>query len=287
MNKLTDTRRAAVIGALCEGTSVRATCRLTGTAKGTVLRLLAEVGQAAQEYQNKTLVNLPMKRVECDEIWSFVGAKEKNTQPELRGTAERGDAWVWTAIDAESKLAVCWQVGPRDADSAKALMEGVAARVAGRIQITTDGLRFYLNAVEEAFDWNGADFARLVKLFGGDTESSKGGLGKYSPAPVVGTIKEPIFGNPDEALISTSYVERTNLTMRMQMRRFTRLTNAFSKKLENHAHAVSLFFLHYNFCRAHQTLTADKKGVKCPPAMAAGIADHVWKIEEIVALLSN
>lgn len=201
MNKLTDTRRAAVIGALCEGLSVRATCRLTGTAKGTVLKLLAEVGQAAEDYQNVALVNLPTKRVECDEIWSFVGAKEKNTQPELRGTAERGDAWVWTAIDADNKLAVAWQVGPRDADSAKALMEGVAARVAGR--------------------------------------------------------------------------------------RFTRLTNAFSKKLENHAHAVSLFFLHYNFCRAHQTLTMDKKGVKCTPAMAAGIADHVWKIEEIVALLSN
>lgn len=286
MNKLTDARRSAVIGALCEGMSIRATCRLTGTAKGTVLRLLAEIGQAAQEYQNATLVALNSKRVECDEIWSFVGAKESNTAPEYRGTAERGDAWVWTAIDADSKLAVCWQVGPRDAESAKALMEGVAARVAGRVQISTDGLSFYLSAVEHAFGWNGADYGQIVKKYGAAV-SGQYKAGRYSSPPVVGAEKATVMGNPDERFISTSFVERANLTMRMQMRRFTRLTNAFSKKLDNHGHAVSLFFMHYNFCRAHQTLTENKKGIRTTPAMAAGIADHVWKIEEIVALISN
>ncbi len=283
MNILPTAKRAAILGALCEGMSVRATCRLTGTAKGTVLKLLGEIGAACLAYSERTLVNLPCERVQCDEVWSFVGAKNKNTAPELRGTAQRGDAWTWTALCADTKLAVAWHVGPRDADSAASLMDSVAARVANRLQITTDGLAFYRPATERAFGWTGADFAQLVKVYG----PSNVPAGKYSPSEFVGATKVPVFGWPDEKHISTSYVERSNLTIRMNIRRFTRLTNAFSKKLENHAHAVSLFMLHYNFCRPHQTLTKAKKGIHTTPAMAAGISDHVWKMEEVVALLAS
>ncbi len=280
MNRLSLERRTRVIAALVEGNSVRATCRMTGTAKGTVLRLLAEVGQACLDYQRGVMVNLPCRRVQCDEIWSFVGSKDRNTKPELRGTGERGDVWTWTAICADTKLVPVWHVGTRDASAASMFMDDLAPRLASRVQLTTDGHRAYLSAVEGAFGWNGADYAMLVKIYGPAPEGQR----RYSPPQIIGTETHWVMGTPDPDHVNTSFAERQNLTMRMQMRRFTRLTNAFSKKLENHMHAISLHFMWYNFARSHQTLTRANGGIHTTPAMAAGIADRVWKIEDIVAL---
>lgn len=282
MNRLSTERRALVIRALVEGNSIRSTCRMTGTAKGTVLRLLADVGAVCSAYQDQALRNLPCQRVQVDEIWSFVGAKEKNTPRELRGTAERGDVWTWTAICADTKLVPSWYVGVRDAEAARTFIADLESRLASRVQLTSDGLLMYLTAVEGAFGWNGVDYAMLQKHYANVPSS-----GRYSPPECVGAEKKEIMGEPDPAHISTSYVERQNLTMRMQMRRFTRLTNAFSKKLENHAAAISLHFMHYNFGRPHQTLTKARGGIHTTPAMAAGVASHVWKTEEIVGLLEN
>lgn len=279
MNRLSAERRVQVISALVEGNSIRSTCRMTGTAKGTVLTLLADAGAACLEYQDATLRNLQCRRLQCDEIWSFCYSKEKNVPTAKLNEFGYGDVWTWTAIDADTKLVPCWTVGLRDATTAQLFMVSLAERLAHRVQLTTDGYRSYLQAVAGAFGAD-IDYAQLIKLYGNDPEAEK----RYSPAKCTGIEIKPIVGNPDPAHISTSYVERQNLTMRMGMRRFTRLTNAFSKKVENLEHAISLHFMHYNFARPHKTLS---KSAPSTPAMAAGVADHIWSIREIVALIEE
>jgi IS1 family transposase len=274
MNTLTEAKRVQVIAALVEGNSIRATVRMTGVAKNTVTKLLVEVGTACAEYQDKVLRNLPCKRIQCDEIWNFCYAKDKNLPAEKQGQFGFGSVWTWAAIDAETKLIPSWQVGTRDAGTAFAFMHDLAGRLRNRVQLTTDGHRAYLNAVESAFG-SQIDYAMLVKLYGSDSHDTK-----YSPAECIGIQTVSVNGNPNPRYISTSFVERQNLTMRMGMRRFTRLTNGFSKKVENLRHAVALHFMHYNFCRVHQTL-------RVTPAMEAGVATHVWGIAEIVGLLST
>ena len=275
MNKLSPERRAGVIRCLAEGNSIRSTVRITGAAKNTVTKLLVELGHACWEYQNQALRELASKRVQCDEIRSFVGCKEKNLPEAKRGEFGVGDVWTWTAMDADTKLMICWQVGDRNAREAYDLICDLESRLANRVQLTTDGLRIYLTAVEEVFGAD-IDYAMLVKLYGSDAEGEK----RYSPPVCLAAEKTPISGRPDPKHVSTSYIERQNLTMRMNLRRFTRLTNAFSKKLENHFCAVSLHFMYYNFARIHQTL-------KTTPAVAAGVTDHVWTVEEIVGLLGS
>lgn len=257
---------------------------MTGVAKNTVVKLLEEVGAACLAYQQEHLVSLPCKRLQCDEIWSFVGMKERQVDPALRGKVDLGDVWTWTALDADTKIVPCFHVGKRNGRDARSFMTDLAGRLANRVQLTTDGLKIYLTAVEDAFGWNGVDYAMLEKIYG---PSPDGPQRRYSPAECIGAIKNPVMGNPDSDHISTSHVERGNLTMRMGMRRFTRLTNAFSKKIENHRHAVALHFMHYNYCRPHMTLTRAEKGIYRTPAMAAGLTDHVWKVEELIALLPN
>jgi len=275
VNKMSVKRRTQVIACLVEGNSVRATCRMTGTAKGTVLKLLADLGQACREYQDRVLRELPCKRVQCDEIWSFCYAKGKNVPEDLRGQFGYGDVWTWTAICADTKLVPSWCIGSRDAGTAYVFIHDLASRLGERVQLTTDGHKAYLAAIEDAFGAD-VDYAMLVKLYGGDPRDEA----RYSPAACLGCRRDSISGDPDPAHVSTSYAERQNLTMRMSMRRFTRLTNAFSKKVENLEHAVSLHFMHYNFARVHQTL-------RVTPAMEAGITDHVWSLEEIVGLLGS
>ncbi len=274
MNKLSTEDRAKVVRCLVDGNSIRGTVRITGVAKNTIVKLLADLGCACSEFQDRTLRNLTCQRVQVDEIWSFVGSKDKNVKPENKGVLGHGDAWTWTAIDADTKLVPSWMVGHRDALWGTTFMKDLASRMANRIQLTSDGHKAYLVAVEEAFKGE-VDYSMLVKIYG----PGEAGAGRYSPAQCTGCKKRGITGNPDEAHVSTSYAERANLTMRMNMRRFTRLTNAFSKKLANLEHAVSLHFMHYNFCRVHMSL----KGKT--PAMAAGVADHVWTIEEVIGLL--
>lgn len=275
MNKLSRETRVQIVRALVEGNSIRATCRMTGAAKGTVLKLLADIGPVCAAWEDDHNVNLETRRVECDEIWSFVYAKEKNV-PNDKLAEMVGDVWTWTAIDADSKLMINWTIGMRDAETGLDFMQGVAKRLKNRVQLTTDGNRSYLYAVDHAFEGN-IDYAMLVKKYGTDKTAET----RYSPAVCTGATKEPVTGRPNPRHISTSYVERQNLTMRMSMRRFTRLTNAFSKKAENLAYAVALHFLYYNWARPHQTL----KGRT--PAMAAGLEDHVWTIEDIVGLLED
>src|SRR5579863_1928152 len=275
MNTLNQQRRAAVIAALVEGNSVRATSRMTGVAKGTILKLLADLGEACEAYQRKALRNLTCKRIQCDEIWNFCYAKQKNVPAEKQAEFGFGDVWTWVAIDSETKLIPTWAVGRRDAGTAFALIEDLASRLAHRIQLTTDGLRVYLDAVESAFG-SEIDYSMLVKMYGYDSQEERA----YSPAECIGTRVIPIMGNPRPQHISTSHVERQNLTMRMNMRRFTRLTNAFSKKVDNLKYSVAIHFMHYNFCRVHQTL-------RVTPAMEAGIADHVWTLGDVVALLDK
>ena len=279
-NKLTDSSRADIIRALCAGNSVRATTRLTGAAKATVLKLLVEIGEFCETYQDVVLRDLKTKRVEADEIWAFVGAKAKNATQD-----GQGDIWTYTALDADSKLMISWLVGPRNHANTHAFMADVADRLGNRVQLTTDGLSWYVAAVENAFGWKGVDFAQLIKAYGSSLEAGPGK--KYSPMECNGAIKTPILGKPDADFVSTSYVERSNLALRMGNRRFTRLTNGFSKKAENHAHAVSLFFMYYNFCKPHGTLTKGNRGIKRTPAMAAGLTDHVWSVEEILAKMSG
>ena len=273
MNTLNTERRAQVLKALVEGNSVRATVRMTGAAKDTVLKLLANIGRACAEYQKRVLVDLPCTQIQCDEIWSFCYAKDKNVPREKRGEFGFGDVWTWTALCADTKLVPSWMIGGRDAGTAFEFMQDLAKRLRYRVQLTTDGHRAYFNAVDSAFGAD-VDYAMLVKLYGQDRDTEA----TYSPAKVISCRAVPIFGNPDPRKISTSYVERQNLTMRMNMRRFTRLTNAFSKKAENHGHAVALHFMYYNFCRIHQTL-------RVTPAMEAGVSDHVWTLEEVAGLL--
>lgn len=278
MNKLTDVRRAAIVRRLVEGSSVRATARITGTSKATVLKLLVELGEFCSVYQDHVLRNLPCVRVEADEIWAFCGAKQRNaTQP------GQGDIWTFTAICSDTKLMVSWLVGARSPENAIAFMQDVAARLTNRVQLTTDGHGMYLTAVRSAFEFARVDYAMLVKTYG--QPEGVEGQRRYSPPVCTGAEKVRLIGRPDKELVSTSYVERQNLTMRMQMRRFTRLTNAFSKKAENHAHAVALHFMHYNFCRAHATLTKAAKGVHTTPAMAAGVTDRVWTVEDLLELM--
>jgi IS1 family transposase len=275
MNKLSIDKKVAVISALVEGCSIRSTVRMTGVAKGTILRLLAEVGQACAEYQDRVIRNVPAQRVQVDEIWSYVGCKEKNVTPENFDAQICGDVWTFTAIEAQTKLVISWMVGRRDAGCATAFLQDVQGRLANRIQLTTDGHKMYLVAVPDAFA-SEVDYAQLVKVYGNDPEGQK----RYSPAQCLGTKRVDIIGTPDHEHISTSYVERQNLNMRMNMRRFTRLTNAFSKKVENHIHSIALFHMHYNFARIHQTL-------RVTPAMEAGISRHVWSIHDIVTMTTT
>jgi IS1 family transposase len=275
MNTLTNERRTQVIKCLCEGLSIRSTVRLTGASKNTIIKLLHDVAIACIGYQDKTLRNIPSKRVQCDEIWSFCYAKDKNVPQEKRGQFGFGDVWTWTAIDSDSKLIISWLVGRRDAGTARDFIQDLADRLASRVQITTDGLRVYADAVESAFGSN-VDYAMLVKIYGNEGAPDT----KYSPAECIGCRTIDMAGSPKREDISTSHVERHNLTMRMSVRRFARLTNAFSKKLENHIAALALYFMYYNFCRVHQTL-------RVTPAMEAGISDHVWEVSEVVALLEN
>lgn len=274
MNKLSTKERVQIIAALVEGNSIRATCRMTGAAKGTVLKLLVDLGKACAKYQDEKLRGLSCKQIQCDEIWSFCYAKEKNVPEEMKGKLGFGDVWTWTAIDADSKLIVSYLVGDRSAGYARKFIDDLASRLASRVQLTTDGYKAYLTAVENSFG-SDIDYAMLDKIYNAPPRE---GQARYSQAECCGTRKIKIKGNPDIAKVSTSYVERQNLTMRMSMRRMTRLTNAFSKKIENQAHAVALHFMHYNFCRVHQTL-------RVTPAMEAKVSDHVWSLEEIAALL--
>ena len=274
MNRLSKQQRTQIITALVEGNSLRATARMCDVSFNTVLKLVPEIGIACADYQDKALRNLSCKLIQCDEIWSFVGSKEKNTRPERKDEGW-GDVWTWVAIDAETKLVPTFMVGTRGAQTAQRFMQDLASRLANRIQLTTDGHRVYLQAVEDAFG-SQIDYAMLVKMYGNDAESET----RYSPAEWVGSQSVAIMGDPEPSNISTSYVERQNLTMRMSMRRFTRLTNGFSKKVENHFWAIALHYMHYNFCRIHKTL-------RVTPAMAAGVTDHVWDISDIADLLES
>lgn len=274
MNKLPIAKRVQIISMLVEGSSLRSTSRVCDVSINTVTKLLVDVGRACLNFHNEKVVGVKSKRIECDEIWSFVYAKEKNKSEGMEGSA--GDVWTWMAIDADSKLIVSWLVGDRDADTARVFMNDVADRVAGRIQLTSDGLATYLEAVTDAFG-SQIDFAQLVKTYGNSNEEKNPTERKYSPAEYTGSKKTIISGNPEPSLISTSYVERQNLTMRMHMRRFTRLTNAFSKKIENHCHAIALHFVYYNFVKQHKTL-------RITPAMAAGLTKRFMSIEDIVSL---
>jgi IS1 family transposase len=276
MNQLSSEDRARVVSCLVEGNSLRSTTRMTGVHRTTVMKLLADLGEACSAYQDRVLRDLPCKRVQCDEIWSFVGCKEVNVpRPEKR--KGRGDVWTWTAIDPDTKLVPCWYVGNRDAGAAYHFMHDLAARLASRVQLTTDAHRPYLSAVDSAFGTE-IDYAQLVKIYGAPETSRYNAQVRYSPAVCMGAKKAVISGHPDYRHVSTSVCERQNLTMRMSMRRFTRLTNAFSKKVENLEHAVALHFMHYNFCRVHQSL-------RVTPAMETGVSDHVWSLDEVIDLL--
>jgi IS1 family transposase len=274
INRLSTAERARIVSCLVEGNSLRATARMTGFARMTIEKLLRDLGAACTAYQNEHLRNLRCARIQCDEIWSFCYAKRKNVTAKIaKAHPDAGDVWTWTAIDADSKLVPSWLVAGRDAASAWTFMQDVASRLKHRVQLTTDAHKPYLNAVDDAFGMD-IDYAMLQKIYGNDPE----GESRYSPAKCLGVDCKIVQGDPDPRHISTTYVERQNLTMRMHMRRFTRLTNAFSKKVEMHAAAVALHFMHYNFARIHQSL-------RVTPAMEAGVSTHVWSAADIAALL--
>lgn len=276
MNVLSISERVQVVRCLVDGCSMRATSRITGVARNTIDKLLVELGAACSQYQDISLQNLRSERIQIDECWAFCFAKSKNVKPEhFEDGGYAGDVWTWAAIDADTKLIPCWAIGQRDAATATHFVDDLAGRLSNRIQLTSDGLGAYLGAVARAFQ-GAVDYAQLVKVYNQTIEGQK----RYSPAECIGCERKLVTGDPDPQHISTSYIERANLTMRMGMRRFTRLTNAFSKKLENHAAAVSLHMMHYNFVRVHQTL-------KTTPAVAAGVADHIWSFEEMVSLLDS
>jgi IS1 family transposase len=270
MNRLPLAKRSQILGLLIEGNSLRAISRLADVSINTVTKLLIDLGLVCSDYQNKTLRNLPCKRIQVDEVWSFVYAKQKNVPQSKVGAA--GDIWTWTAICADTKLVPSWLVGSRDAEAGTKFICDLSRRLANRVQLTSDGHSAYLEAVEAGFGAD-IDYAMLVKLYGQPVDGQK----RYSPAQIIGLRKHCCSGKPDPKHISTSFAERNNLTMRMGLRRFTRLTNAFSKKVENHAHAVAIHFMYYNFARIHKSL-------RITPAMAAGVSDHVWSLEEIVNL---
>ena len=273
MNKLDREARSRILHLLCEGNSIRAVTRLTGASKKAVSRLMVDAGQAAAWYQDRVFQNLTCKRIQVDEIWAFVYAKQKNVPLAKKAPPNAGDVWTWTAIDADTKLIPSWFVGGRDSDAAMIFMDDLASRLANRVQLTSDGHKAYLEAVEGAFG-SDVDYAMLVKIYGPSLEGEK----RYSPAECIGAVKHRIEGNPDPKYVSTSFAERSNLSVRMHTRRFTRLTNAFSKKVENHAHSVALFAMYYNFVRIHKTLRAT-------PAMAAKVTERLWEIGDIVDVL--
>jgi IS1 family transposase len=273
MNRLSTNERARIVAALVEGNRLQATARMTGFARMTVERLLRELGAACATMQDEKLRDLPCKRIQCDEIWSFDYSKQKNVPVDNEGQVGYGDVWTWVAIDADTKLVPSWRVGPRDAGTAYELMQDLASRLRNRVQLTTDGQKPYLAAVESAFGAD-IDYAMLVKLYGASGENET----RYSPAKYLGAIPQDVTGTPDPKHISTSYVERQNFTMRMSMRRFTRLTNAFSKKVEMHVTSIALHYAYYNFVKIHQTL-------RVTPAMAAGVTDRLWSVEDLVGLL--
>jgi IS1 family transposase len=276
MNRLPLERRAQMLSMIAEGNSLRAVSRMADVAFNTVVKLLLDVAIACEQYQDEALRGLKCKRVQCDEIWAFVYAKSKNVPEEHAGELGYGDVWTWTAIDADSKLLLSWAVGRRDAFTGNAFIRDLASRLNHRVQVTTDGHKVYLEAIEGAFGAD-VDYGMLVKMYEGDSGKRASAEQRYSPAHCTGAQKQRITGNPDPAHISTSFAERQNLTMRMSMRRFTRLTNAFSKKLDNHKAAVAFYAMWYNFARVHQTL-------RVTPAMEAGVSDHVWSALEIAAL---
>jgi IS1 family transposase len=273
MNKLDPKTRAQIITLLCEGMAIRAITRVTGASKNTVGKLLLDMGRACAAYHDRVVRNLQSQRVQVDEIWSFIYAKNDNVRKAKAAPEHAGDVWTWTAIDADSKLLISWLVSGRDTGSAMYFMDDLRSRLANRVQLTSDGHRPYLTAVDSVFG-DDVDYAMLQKLYGADPQGEK----RYSPAKCIGAKKRHITGNPDPNHVSTSYAERQNLTMRMHMRRFTRLTNAFSKKIENHTAAVALHTMFYNFVRVHQTL-------KVSPAMAAGVTDRLWEISDLVTML--
>ncbi len=275
MNRLSNDDRAKILHLLCEGMSIRSITRLTGASKNTVAKLLIDAGKACAVYHDANVRDVKASRVQVDEIWSFTYAKQKNVATAKDAPEGAGDTWTWTALDADSKMIVSYLVGGRDAEYAMWFMDDLASRLANRVQLTSDGHRAYLEAVEGAFGAD-VDYAQLVKMYG----ATIGAPGRYSPAECTGSKKIRREGNPDIAHVSTSYVERQNLTMRMHMRRFTRLTNAFSKKVENHAHAVALHMMYYNFVRIHKTL-------RVTPAMAAGVTDRLWEIADIAKLVED
>lgn len=280
MNRLSTERRGQIVGCLTEGMSIRATVRVTGAAKNTIVNLLTDLGQACGEFQDFELRDLDIKRVEADEIWAFCYAKQKNIPEEHRGTFGYGDVWTWVAIDADTKLIPSWLIGERTMIDCYEFLRDLKDRIkaGNRIQLSTDGFKPYPSVVESLWG-GGIDYAQIIKEYGAaDTDH------RYSPAVCTSTRKLTVSGSPEDALVSTSYVERQNLTMRMGMRRFTRLTNGFSKKVENHAHAASLHFMHYNFGRVHQTLSR-KAGKPTTPAMAAGVATFPWSVTQIAGLL--
>ena len=277
MNQLDAAKRAQIVAALVEGNSIGATVRMTGASKNTIAKLLVALGAACSDYLDKALVNLSCKRIQCDEIWTFIAAKQRNvTQKLLETNPYAGDVWTWVAMDADTKLVVSWCVGNRDFLTVDKFIYDLKGRLANRIQLTTDGNRLYFHTIAGAFG-DDIDYAVLMKLYGGNPQP---GDTRYSPAQCIGCEKHPKIGNPERKHISTSFVERQNLTMRMQMRRFTRLTNAFSKKIENHVASLAIHYMHYNFCRIHQTL-------RVTPAMAAGVTDRLWGITDIVELLTS
>src|SRR5271157_5273841 len=272
MNRLSITERAQILGMLVEGNSLRSCARMADVSVITVMKLLVDMGRACEQFHHEHVRNVRVRRLQADEIWCFVGAKAKNVTLEQKAQGW-GDTWTWTGLDADTKLCVSYLVGGRSANWAMEFMLDCAARIKGRVQITTDGHKAYLEAVETAFGAE-CDYAMLQKIYGAPSENDT----RYSPATCIGCDMKVVSGDPDPKHVSTSYVERSNLTLRMGMRRFTRLTNAFSKKVENHRHMVALFFLYYNFCRIHSTL-------RVTPAMESGISDHVWTIEELCGLL--
>lgn len=273
MNRLSHEDRVRILSLLCDGMSIRAITRTTHVSKNTIVKLLADAGKACMAYHDEHVRNVAVARVQVDEIWSFTYAKAKNVASAKAAPEGAGDTWVWTAIDADSKLIISYLVGGRDAEYAVAFIQALADRLANRVQLTSDGLNAYIGAIEDAFG-DDIDFAQLMNVYG----NVPGGAGRYSPPECIGAAKRRIRGRPDIDHVSTSYVERQNLTMRMHMRRFTRLTNAFSKKVENHAYAVALHFMYYNFVRIHGKL-------RMSPAMAAGVTDRLWEVSDIVKLV--
>lgn len=275
MNRLTTEKRAQILGMMVEGMSLRSISRLTGVSKNTAVKLLADAGAACSDYQDRALRNLPCKRLQLDEIWSFVYAKAKNVRTAKNVPSVAGDVWAWTAIDADTKLVASWMVGDRSGETAKLFVSDLASRLSNRVQITTDGHGAYLQAIDDAFGID-VDYAILEKVYAVPAEAEK----RYSPPVCVGAKRKEVTGHPDQKHISTSYAERQNLNIRMGNRRFTRLTNAFSKKAENHVHALSIYFMHYNFVRIHQTL-------RVTPAMAAGVAHKLWSLEDIARIVDE